>query len=529
MRTALLMMIFLFAAQAQAGQALTINLNGDPVLWSVSSAIALHPESGECGQYTNAEMLTLMDTNLDTWTNLSFVVYDFSITGGSISGVDGCNYTSYLAGVEGNTGSQSSNNVQDGLNPILFDNDGEIVDAATGVSNGRYTILGFANPAGFSVSSGNSSLYTAIVDGQALFNCYCLDNGSGSPAHSDCGSIVFSTSDLDFTMIHEMGHFMNLDHTQLNSSLVSDGNSDNDDDIPTMYPQSVNASKQKTPMEDDHVAMASLYPTSDFFTAGSTSSNFCKVTGTLLDSSSREMRCADVQMIDSADDSFSLSFTSGAYAPATDDNSDGDTADSGECDSGCGNFQFFLRPGRTYALKIKPINSSFTGGSGISPCVNSQLASCPNNGKACVKDETLTTNAAGETISTKITNQCTAGATVALGNIVSNSTSILTASALTKSLMVSSPALSNLAFEESPLLLASTRFSSFATSCPESAGSGSSGSSKSSSCSLTEIPGVTVGLAGRSLTVPFAVFIWVGAIILLGTMRFVHKKLTKSS
>ena len=536
------LLFLIFSTPVFAGQALIINTEGDPVLWDNSSALSIHPESGECGPKTNAQILSLIATNLQQWTDVSYVDLSFTVASGSISGVDGCNYTDYLAGVSGNTTAQSTANVQDGLNPILFDNDGEMTDSATGVSNGRYTILGFANPAGFSVSSSDSSLYTAIVDGQAVFNCYCLDDGTGSPSHSDCGSVVFTTHDLDFTMVHEMGHFVNLDHSQINASLVSDGITSNDDSIPTMYPQSVNAEVQKTPMEDDKVALASLYPTSTFFTAGSASSDYCKVTATLKDQFGEAMRCADVQFVDSASDAFNVSFASGAYAVGVDNNADSDTVDSGECTSGCGGVETYLLPGRTYTLNIKPFNSSFTGGSGISPCSNSQLTECTaaiiarctdsdssTSCSACVEDETITTNDAAENISTKITTECTAGATVSLGDI--STTSVSSTSSATQTL-VKALTVSNLFddLDNTSKLMTFSGYTKYATSCPESTGSttsSSGSSSSSSSCSLQQTPGVVLSMGGSLMTIPFGFLIWGGAFFLLGLIRFIHTRIKK--
>lgn len=422
-----LLAMILDVSSVQAGGALIININGSPVSWDANNSdkkITVHPEAGSCGQFNNSQMATRLTNNLQQWSDITTVDLGFTIQSGTVPSVNGNNYTSFLAGVSGNTSQQNTDNVQDGINPILYDDDGEIIDSATGQNNGRFTILGFANPAGFSVDSSNTSLFTNIVDGQAVFNCYCLDDGNGNPANNDCTS-TFSVDDLDFTMVHELGHMINLDHTQVNSSLINDGDTSNDNNIPSMFPVSVSASNQITPMEDDIVTLSSLYPSSTFFSQGSTSSTYCQVTGTLLDSSSNAMRCVDLQF-QSDDTAFNVAFVSGAYAAASDGNSDNDTADDGECTSGCGGFTIYLRPGRTYALVASAINSSFVGGSGISPCANGQLAACTGNSSTtsgCAANETLTVNSAGETISTKIATECTAGAVVALGNIGSNSIS----------------------------------------------------------------------------------------------------------
>ncbi|MCP5464222.1 MAG: hypothetical protein H7A33_04265 [Deltaproteobacteria bacterium] len=430
-----------FVSSAFAGQGLIINISGDPVLWdnSASDPIDIHPEAGSCGQFNNSQMVTKLTNNLDEWASISTLDLDFDIITGTITeDVDGDNYTSYLAGVSGNTSSQSTANVQDNINPILFDDDGEITDAATGVNNGRFSILGFAIPAGFTVDSSNTDLYLDIVDGQAVFNCYCLEDDQGDPQNSDCTTrgASFSEDDLDFTMIHELGHFINLDHSQINADVVG-GSDAEEDSLPTMYPASVNAAVQKTVMEDDIVAASSLYPSSSF------SNTYCTVTGSLIDRYDEEMRCADLQFNHATDISMSVSFTSGAYAPAEDYNGDSDTQDfdsteGHECQSDCGDFVFYLRPGETYTFDVANIpggSNGFEGGSGIGPCVNSQLTECtstiltacdsdPDSAfcRACVTNETITTNTNGTSIATLLA-QCTAGSTVNLGTIQTNSVS----------------------------------------------------------------------------------------------------------
>lgn len=442
-----LIVLFTVSTPVFAGGAYIINNNGDPILWqnSASDRIEIHPESGSCGQFSNSEMLTRLANNLEEWTSLGTLDLGFTIVSGTVGAVNGDNYTDFLVGMGGNTSQQNIDNSQDGINPILFDDDGEISDGATGESNGRFTLLGFASPDSFTADPSDSSLITAIVGGQGVFNCYCLEDESGDPAHSDCSS-PFLVDDLDFTMVHEMGHIINLDHTQINANLHNDGDDANDDFLPTMFPVAVSAANQKTPMEDDIVAISSNYPTSTFFTASNATSAYCRVTGTLLDRFGEDMRCVDLQFTVSGDPFYNVAFVSGAYAPAVDNNGDNDTADDEECTSDCGDFVFYLDPDKSYTLATNDINSSFVGGSGISPCANGQLPECTalnisrctdgdesTSCQSCVVTETLSTNTSNSSIASLIESQCTAGATVNLGNILSNSISGVTAGSGTAS------------------------------------------------------------------------------------------------
>lgn len=443
-----------------AGGGYIITESGAPSEWDNSSSIRIHPESGACGSFTNTQMLTKLDDNLGFWLDLSDVNLDFVVTSGSIGGVDGCNYGTYLVGVDG----ASNVGISDGLNPVLFDNDGEIVAAVAGTSN-KFRVLGFANPSGF------ANNYAEIVDGQAVFNCRCLPGNTNGACTSGSSTIEFTEDELNFTMVHELGHMLNLDHTQVNANLV-DGSADDDTYIPTMYPVSENAAAQISPMQDDIVALGTIYPSSTF------TSTYCRVTGTLLDSSGNRLRCADVQA-KTSDNADSVAFVSGAYAPAVDNNDDGDTADSGECTSNCGDFQLYLTPGKSYTISVKTINSTFTGGSGISPCANDQTEPCSSadTGESCIEDQD---------IATVTSSQCTAGGTLALGNIPTLSR-VVSSSSL--SAFLENDFENEITPAEIPRVLGGPRHSRNATtSCPESASSttssSSSSGSSSSGCSL---------------------------------------------
>lgn len=437
-----ILLFFVGTQSARAGGGYIITESGEPSRWDNTVNIRIHPESGECGSFTNAQMLTKLDDNLGYWLDLTDVDLNFVVTTGSIGGVDGCNYGDYLVGVDGATNA----GISDGLNPVLFDNDGEIVAEVAGSAN-KFRVLGFANPSGF------ASDFTEIVDGQAVFNCRCLPGNTNGAC---TGGVEFTEDELNFTMVHELGHMLNLDHTQINGELADTASTDDDTNIPTMYPVSENAAAQISPTQDDIVNLADIYPAATF------NSTYCLVTGTLLDSSGNPLRCADVQAT-TADVADAVAFVSGAYAPAVDGNDDGDTVDAGECTSNCGDFQLYLTPGKTYTVAVAAINSSFTGGSGISPCANGQLST--------IVDEDVATITAG---------QCTAGGTLSLGNITTTSTGGV------------SPSLSAFLQNdwdqpgELPRVIGGSSTAHATTSCPESAttttssGSGSSGSG----CSL---------------------------------------------
>lgn len=364
----------------QAGGGFIITESGSPSLWDNSAAVPVHPETateGTCGSFTNAQMIDKVEEDLETWSGLSDVDLDISVLSGELGSVDGDNYGDYLVGVGGGNDTEAAN---DDLNPMIFDDDGDIIAAVAGSAN-RFRVLGFANPEAF------SSDFSEIRDGQAVINCRCLTGNANGACTVGGATVTFSEDEVDFTIIHEMGHFLNLDHTQVNDDL-NDNDTSDDDDLPTMYPVSVSPTVQLTPHRDDIVALARLYPSSSF------GSSTCVLSGELLDADGNELRCADVQAV-TTDISDTVAFVSGAEAPNSDDNGDGDSVDDGECLSDCGDFELRLLPGKSYTIMVRPINEAFVGGSGISPCVNEQLDTIEE-----------------EEIGTVSSSQCTAGATL---------------------------------------------------------------------------------------------------------------------
>lgn len=428
----LTLILILLVPQVWAGMAKNINAEGDPIAWNKTAAspITADVEAGACGRFSNAEAITRLEDAIGLWGDESYIDIGFTVSTSEITvDVDGDNYTSYLSGVVGNTTIQNIQNISDGLNPVVFDQDGEVVDSATGVSNGRLFILGFASPVAYGATSG---VFTSIEEAQIVMNCYCMTNALGDALNSDC-STAFTDTMNSWATTHEMGHFLGLDHSSINNDLTSDDIDDNETELPTMYPSFVD-NTQATLHEDDITAMASLYPSSTFFAESDSGTDYCKVTGTLKDRYGEDMRCAAVQMVVDSNADLNVEFVSGTYAVDADANDDDDTVDDGECTSGCGDFVFYLQPGQTYSMQILKIPSSFINGSGLGPCRASQLPLCSATNlancddgdssttcSACVVNETLSTNSAAANISDTITASCAAGEVVALGNVATSS------------------------------------------------------------------------------------------------------------
>lgn len=340
-----------FAAHAASPSSVTPD--GDPISWGSSPTVSYHPESGTCSSLSNSEMLTLLDDYIDLWDDLTEVSLTINAVTGSLPDVNGDNYETYLYTGSGTTTNELT--LTDELNTVAFDDDGEITAAFVGEANAN-NVLGFAGPTSYDTATGE------IQDGIAVLNCRCVED---HPTLSAC-SFDVTEEMLGSTITHEIGHFLGLDHSQVNSDLYDNGNESDDSDLPVMFPLAFSSEVEVALTTEDKQSLAQLYASSTY------TSEKCLVTGELLDADGNPLRCADVQAVPS-DISNTVAFVSGALAAAEDENDDGDTVDNGECNSGCGEFQLYLTPGTDYTVTVMPIDSSFTGGSSLSPCFNEQL------------------------------------------------------------------------------------------------------------------------------------------------------------
>jgi len=374
-------LIFLSFAAFAAGPLLVTD--GVVLAWDNSSAVSLDPESGSCGGFSNADMVSKLDEVTAIWADLDEVDISFSIDEGNFDEIDDSNYTTVISDAD----------TLNGNNLVTFDEDGDISAQLFGEEN-RFLVLGFAEVL--------ASDATNITQANFLINCSCLENEPADICFTSCdGGACFDAiteEAVDAVILHEIGHLINLDHSQANETVLEATTEADQDDLPTMYPISYFPTGQRTPTQDDIIALGSIYPSSTL------SSNYCLVTGDLVDADDLPLRCADVVAETSSTDD-TVSFVSGNNATATDDNTDGDTVDSGECTDDCGHFQLYLTPGTDYTITVRPINSAFTGGSGIGPCSGEQLTT--------IEEESLSTVSG---------SQCVAGSVLDLGSLTTTST-----------------------------------------------------------------------------------------------------------
>ncbi len=406
--------------------------DGTPYSWENPTNIPIHPEDGSCGRYSNTDMIDMIEGVLANWTDIIDVNLGFAITEGQIGEIDDSNYDAAFYGE-----TNDADNIYTPYNSIIFDDDGAIHTTEKnincedlGQSLGTTTITDKDEDTGL------------ITRAAFVLNCACFrdadpilcdTDGDGTDEFDPCDNSGVDYTDNVMRAIfqHEMGHFLNLDHTPLYENLFDDLDTDNDDFVPLMYPFLNNPNRDISPKQDDIMALATMYP------AANLDDSYCTVTGTLIDQAANELQCATISAIH-LDKSESISFITGATAPGQILNGDNDRVDYNsteqafESTSARGFFTLRLKPDESYQITANAINTAFTDSAQVMPCRNDQheectdeiLALCNDEDEAtecepCVANEILLTTAEYNSL---YRDACTPGATVELGVLSADNT-----------------------------------------------------------------------------------------------------------
>ena len=282
--------------------------------------IVLNLDDGDLGSRdkNTADLLVIEAVNI--WN--SILTSTVNITKGIDTPVDidETNFTSYIPDPFNNT----IHNDDDGLNPVVYDFDGSIIDAYFGVGQGT----GFdASVVGFAASS--------IFIGASFFTeGFAVINGNDS--------LPINSNQLKLIVAHEIGHYLGLDHSQVNinnTEAFSDRCPAEPDDYPLMYPYACRISQ--VTHSDDNVSLSTLYPTAGFYPAQA------QLTGKFVTADGAPVRGANL-WVENMQTGEVISIVSDYLQQCT------------------GFFALMLPPG-IYTLHANSINTEFTGGSSVGP------------------------------------------------------------------------------------------------------------------------------------------------------------------
>lgn len=237
-------------------------------------------------------------------------------------------------------------NGDEGPSVVIFDETGDIIAEFSGEEN-REFVVGLSQP----LAADSTGKY--ITKGIAIFNGLLLASDN-TVLGTD---LTTKSAYFKATVIHELGHLLNLDHSQTNYEdikICERGKAcDYSQYIPTMYPELISTSQGEL-NRDDQVTLSWIYPTADF------QSQFCVITGKILDGDGNPLQGVHVTATRSADSPTpyveARSFVSGAMYPA--------------CEGDSRYYLYGIVPGRAYKVYYEPIGEDFTGASGFEPLDN---------------------------------------------------------------------------------------------------------------------------------------------------------------
>ena len=223
----------------EAAGPLIVNGAGAALTWDVSTLVPWHPDRGPLGSLDNGAAITLVEEGFATWAAVPEAAIDFAAGPALPTDVTGANFATVL-GV-----------CNDGLSPVILDSDGTVTDALFGAGASR-TVLGFAGPECGTFDP------PVITEASAVLNGRFIDG----IATSENPEIVLG--DFMAVFVHEFGHWVNLDHSQINLREAFGGGTADDDAVATMFPFLVNGAEARSLARDDVVSLALLYPSADF-------------------------------------------------------------------------------------------------------------------------------------------------------------------------------------------------------------------------------------------------------------------------
>jgi len=220
---------------------------GAPLIWT-TLPIPYTTDGGALGKFDNAAANTRVAQMFGVWQAVPTSTVAFTRTGpispalvpdGDVDTV--AEFDALVANCPGN--------------PIIYDRDGSLF-ANLGLPSG---VLGFAGPCAFHPQTG------AITAAVAAFNGDWIDGDANDGRE-------LTDNEFDGVLIHEFGHLLGLDHSQINVNCLSGTcSADDASGLPTMFPfslpgveESPGIPPERTLASDDIAWASYLYPDPSF-------------------------------------------------------------------------------------------------------------------------------------------------------------------------------------------------------------------------------------------------------------------------
>ena len=305
----------------QAGGYLGITPTGAPKKWTASPVVLNFDLGPVSATVTNATGRAWVLDAITGWTTAQIPTSSLAFAAGS-------NLTEDHGDGLGTDPQFYDNVVPDSYTPVIFDQQGLLIDSAIG-AGANQNIIGFAR--------GKWASATTIIEGEVVLNGLFIDGNATPPD--------LTTDEFKGVIIHEVGHMLNLDHAYFNTSLAYPLVPPNDETVlPTMYPF---AHGDILDVEaDDKAWISFIYPTPAFAAKS-------KIEGVVRDASGNPLNGVNVVARSVADYKQVVSCVSGYNDP-----SPGSTPTGAYLIPG-------LDEGSTWTLEFEQIPSALTGGSSV--------------------------------------------------------------------------------------------------------------------------------------------------------------------
>jgi 6-phosphogluconolactonase (cycloisomerase 2 family) len=228
------------AIPARAAGPILVTGNGEVVKYDPGTMF-FNPDQGPLGLLDNATAVADVAADFAVWEGVATATVAVADAGPLPEDVTVANVATYFG-------------LCNGLSPVVFDTDGSLTDYLLG-SGASDSILGFAG-----LECGE-----IVGDRLVVTESYAFLNGRFVDGVTDDDPEV-SLEQFNGVFIHEFGHYLGIEHSQVNLEEAFDDDLGNDELVPTMFPFFTEGNDYSTLALDDRVAISALYPTAAFAT-----------------------------------------------------------------------------------------------------------------------------------------------------------------------------------------------------------------------------------------------------------------------
>jgi hypothetical protein len=219
---------------------------GTPYRWNLAP-IPYYTDRGGLGNQSNSAANTLVSEAFGVWQNIDTADVRFQNSGQLSYDVTAANILMFDDAI------RNCGNASQPANSIVYDLDGSII---TALGMDYNSTLGFSETL---CSDDTEGFYTR---GWVVLNGRFIDGQADSSSHASV-----SLAEFKGVFVHELGHLIGLDHSQINLNCLTSSSCPSADlaGVPVMFPILLDGA-DATPKTDDIAAVSALYPASNFST-----------------------------------------------------------------------------------------------------------------------------------------------------------------------------------------------------------------------------------------------------------------------